>query len=136
MAGYEPKITPITFSNKSYVENLKGFGGWDPESKTFKKLKFAKLYEAYQVDGNNCAVSYALDSLTLAVESGQLDGETLLKQVAKKDLEALVEALSDYDDWWVNERHFNAMAELAGFDEGGMTTYSGIAQCLADEFLG
>jgi hypothetical protein len=135
MAGYTPAITRIEI-NDLYKKNFAAFGGWDPEAKKVKKLQFAKMMKAYTEDMSLCAPAYAMDTIALAVEAGELDEESFNKLLKGADLEALCDGLADYEEWWVNERHFHAMATLMGYFEEQLNTYPNIGEALRENFAG
>lgn len=129
--GYTPTLTPISCKDKGKTHSK--FGGWQDTTKTMTPMRFSKLPRR---DDLASPEEWALNSITLAVEAGIVDAASWGKQLfaSSNDLLAFCDALSDYDLFWVNERHFHAFRELTGFQEDALTTYPDIANALREAY--
>lgn len=124
--GYKPKITAIDMGDyKPYKE----FGWFNKQTKTVTPIRQLALLE----ETERCQM-FAMDIITLAVEAGVIvDAEDIPDVFASEDdLDAWLEQLSEFEDWWVNDRHFQAMLHVTGSSEGELRTYPEMAQHLEE----
>jgi hypothetical protein len=80
------------------------------------------------------ALSWVFDCLAAATEAGVTTPAAYISQLfaSRDDLHAFVESMGeDVDIYWVNDRHFHALAWL-GQPEERVTSYSAIAELLID----
>jgi len=126
--AYEPKPTHISLESEH-----KRFGGWNPETKLFTPIKFAALRK--QDPFPFSAETHVLNCITFAAEAGALDGKKFVEQVFAKrsDFDAFCDGLEVCDTYWMNDRHFYAVLDLAG-DESLVLTYQLLGESLYETY--
>ncbi len=140
--GYKPKVTAIELPG---VRALAKWGGWDVAKKTWSPIRFAEILAHY--DKRTRATASAafvlpeiavLDALTLAVEQGRFpeltDEAASVGEIfaTPEDLAIWADKIStEHELYWLHDRHFRALFELFGREEG-FTTYPEVAQSLLD----
>lgn len=143
LAGYKPKITPISYDDidshtptgalPELLDRLETRGGYDP--RTGKLVPFKNISD----DFDESLINEMLDSMTAAVEAGLGTQATFLKDffATDKDVQNFADALDDYADegtFWVNDRHFNAFIHAALASEEHAVTYSAMAERIRELF--
>ena len=140
--GYKPKFTAIELPG---VRALSKYGGWDIARKTWTPIRFAEILAHYHKRTRATASAAfvlpeiaVLDALTLAVEQGRFpeltDEAASVGEIfaTPEDLAIWADKIStEHELYWLHDRHFRALFESFGREEG-FTTYPEVAQSLLD----
>ena len=113
---------------QSWGKHFKAHGGFDPWTRTMTPLRRVGQLDRAQ---------YVLDSIAAAFEEGLYDKDTFLSVCfdSEDELREFLRELNNFEQYWVNERHFYAFLDLVG-NEGGCTTYPQVAASLSQIFAG
>jgi hypothetical protein len=126
--AYIPQPAPLMFETEEGQRTASGcieFGGWNHLAKTLTPIELSALLAM----PGNPGLSWVMDSLAAAAESGRIDAERFIGQLFAtwEDVRAFRLILRDAGgDRWQNDRHYNALKKL-GCAEMDAVTYAGIA---------
>lgn len=135
--AYKPRVTPIAYDDlkgsnpPAFYVNHDETGGWHPKTKAITPFKAS--YDDHSVEE-------WLQNITAAVEAGSVDSTTFLQDFFGTPAAAaeFADQLESYgsEEWWVNDRYFNAvMAALNGY-EGNCYTFEAMAEAVRDRVEG
>lgn len=117
--AYKPYRTEIDLEgDKNYI-GLKNFGGWNAAKNVFTPIQYDKVQEHESF----LAMTFAMDNIAVAMEAGAIDSVRFVEQcfATRDDFEEFCESMRNTEEYWVNERHYRALLEIVGGEEGAVS---------------
>jgi hypothetical protein len=131
LPAYKPTPTQLCYDKGSIVVPLIGtdtkkWGGFNPKTKTFTAFKL--------ITDEDMSVQEYLDNMTAAIEAGVVFSETFVLDFfgTEEKVGEFAQLLIDhYGQYWVNDRHFNALYGALECNEDECFSY----EAMADVFI-
>ena len=135
LPAYKPTCTPLGYDKGSKYPPIIGsnpakWGGFDPKTNAVVPFKIITS------DDRIGSLQEYLDNMTVAIEAGVVFSETFVLDFfgTEKKAHAFADLLADeYPEFWVNDRHFNALQSALGSNEDDCATYAGLAEVFRDK---